>query len=86
MKAITIRNIEPSVSAKLKQAAKAEGKSVNQFLVDMIKQNLGMQKKKRFSAVHNDLDHLFGRWSESEFDRIQSKIDRERKIDAELWK
>ncbi len=46
MKAITIRGIDSSVSAKLKQTAKSENKSVNQLILDMIKQNIGMQKKK----------------------------------------
>ncbi|MFP4031723.1 MAG: hypothetical protein ACLFTV_09195 [Desulfococcaceae bacterium] len=33
----------------------------------------------------HDLDHLFGRWTEEEFQRIQGKIDEERRIDPELW-
>jgi len=28
---------------------------------------------------------MFGRWSQEEFDKIQGKIDAERKIDKELW-
>ena len=30
----------------------------------------------------HDLDHLFGRWTEKEFQRIQGKIDEERRMDA----
>jgi len=46
MKTITIRGIDSSVSSKLKQVAKEEKKSVNQLVLDMIKQHVGMQKKK----------------------------------------
>ena len=46
MKVITIRGVEPILSAKLKQAAKEEGKSVNQFIIEMLKENFGLQKKK----------------------------------------
>ncbi len=85
MKAITIRNVEPSMSSRLKEEAKIQGKSVNQYLIDMIKQNLGLQKKKRYSNEYHDLDDLFGKWSDKEYQQIQGKIDGDRKIDKELW-
>ena len=85
MKAITIRGIDSSVSSKLKQVAKNERKSVNQLVLDMIKQNIGMQKKKKYTKKYNDLDHLFGKWTDAEFDIIQGIINSQRKIDLELW-
>ena len=86
MGAITLRGLETSVKEKLKRAAKKQGKSVNQMVKDALKQHLGMIKDKKFTLVHHDLDHLFGRWSEQEFKRIQRKIDSEHKIDEELWR
>jgi len=85
MKAITIRGIDSSVSSKLKQVAKNEKKSVNQLVLDMIKQNIGMQKRKKYTKKYNDLDHLFGKWTDAEFDNIQGIINSQRKIDLELW-
>jgi len=85
MKAITIRGLEPSVSSKLKKVAKKEKKSVNQLVLDMIKQNIGMQKEKKYTKQYDDLDHLFGIWTDAEFDKIQGLIDSHRKIDRELW-
>jgi len=85
MKAITIRGLEPSVSSKLKKVAKKEKKSVNQLVLDMIKQNIGMQKEKKYTKQYDDLDHLFGIWTDAEFDKIQGRIDSHRKIDRELW-
>jgi hypothetical protein len=52
----------------------------------MLKKNMGMKKEKKFTAVYHDLDHLFGKWSDKEFEKIQGKINSERKIDQELWK
>ena len=86
MKAITIRGIDSSISSKLKQVAKNEKKSVNRLVLDMIKQNIGMQKKKKYTRKYNDLDHLFGKWSYAEFEEIQGIINSQRKIDLELWK
>jgi len=86
MKAITIRGIDPSVSEKLKQAAKDEGKSVNRLLLEMINQNVGLKKGKKYTRKFNDLDHLFGKWDDTEFSEIQGIVDIQRKIDMELWK
>ena len=85
MKTLTVRGIEPKLSELLKNLAKQEGKSVNQVIIDTLKKHFGLQKEKKYSQVYHDLDDLFGRWSQKEFDRIQSKIDAERKIDQELW-
>ena len=85
MKTITVRRIEPSLAKKLKQVANKEGKSVNQLVIETIKQYLGMKKEKRFTVVYHDMDHIFGRWSEEEFEQIQGKIDSEQKVEKELW-
>lgn len=85
MKTITVRRLEPSLAKKLKQMANKEGKSVNQLVIDTIKQYLGVKKEKRFTVVYHDMDHIFGRWSDEEFEQIQGKIDSERKVEKELW-
>jgi hypothetical protein len=85
MKAITIRGVGYELSEKLKQTAGKESKSVNQFVLDTIKEKLGMNKPKRFTKTYDDLDHLFGGWSREEYEDIQTRIDKERKIDKDLW-
>lgn len=86
MKAVTIRGVEPEVAKRLKDAAARQGKSVNQLTLEIIKGGLGLQKEKTHSREYDDLDDLFGNWSEAEFSEIQGRIDRERRIDPELWK
>ena len=85
MKAITIRGIEPEVAEKLKQTADRQGKSTNKLILEMIRKELGFEKEKQFSRKYDDLDALFGRWSEAEYREISSKIEQERNIDPELW-
>ena len=85
MKAITIRGIEPEVAEKLKQTASFQGKSANRLVLDMIKKELGFEKEKRFSCRYHDLDALFGKWGEDEFQKISNAIEQERQIDPELW-
>ena len=85
MKAITIRGIDNHISEKLKETAKEEGKSVNRFLLELIKQNIDGQEKNKYSKQYKDLDHLFGKWSEDEFLKMQNLIEVQRNIDQELW-
>ena len=86
MKTITVRGLDETITKNLKLMAGQNGKSVNQFVLDTLKERLGLKKEKKYTVVHHDMDHLFGIWSENEFKGIQGKIDSERKIDKELWK
>jgi len=84
LKTMTIRGLEPILIDKMKESAKQQNQSLNQFVVETLMLHMGMKKK--FTAEYHDLDHLFGIWSEKDFKRIQGKIDSERKIDKELWR
>lgn len=85
LKNMTLRGLDPQLVAKLREAAEQEGKSVNQTALDALRKQFGLDQSRRFTEVYRDLDHLFGRWDEDEFARIQRKIDSERRIDLELW-
>ena len=86
MKTITIRGIHPELAEKLTKTASQSSKSINKLLLDTLEERFGMKKKKRFTNTYDDMDHLFGRWTEQEFQQIQEKIDTGRQIDEELWK
>lgn len=86
MGSLSIRGVDEKLAVLLKEAASLEHKSINQFVLDVIKKQVGMHKEKRFTQEWHDLDKLFGKWSEEDFLRIQGKIANERQIDEELWK
>lgn len=86
MGSLSIRGVDEELASLLKEAASLEHKSVNQFVLDTIKKQVGLKKEKRFTQDWHDLDTLFGKWSKEEFESIQGKIDNERQIDEELWK
>lgn len=86
MGSISIRGVDEKLAALLKEKASLEHKSVNQFVLDTLKIQLGLKKEKRFTQEWSDLDSLFGKWSKEEFSQIQEKIDNERQIDEEIWK
>ena len=86
MKAVTIRGVGPEVADKLKLTAAKQGKSINQLVLEIVKEGLGLKKGKKFSREYDDLNNLFGSWSDDEFRKIHTKIDQERQVDQELWK
>ena len=86
MSNLSIRGIDPALAITLKQQAQANGMSVNQLVLDVLKEHTGLHKKKHFTQKYHDLDFLFGQWTDSDFDKIQGKIDSERACDDELWK
>jgi hypothetical protein len=86
MGAISIRGVDKQLAALLKEKALEKNKSVNQFILEVLKKHIGLQKENRFTQEWHDLDSLFGKWTEEEFSAIQEKITSERQIDHELWK
>ena len=85
MATITLHDIDDRISAALKEKARKEGTSVNALMLKLLKESLGIDKKKR-SVVYDDLDHLAGTWSSkdaAEFERATAVFE---KVDEEMWK
>jgi len=85
MKSVTIRGVDEHLAELLKKRAVSEQKSMNQLLLEIVRNSLGVTREKQFTVEYTDLDFLFGSWSESEFKQIQEKISAQRQIDQELW-
>jgi len=85
MGTMTIRGLDDLTTKTLKERAKKEGTSINTALLKLIKEELGLHKKKR-TVVYDDLDHLAGTWSEKDFKEFLKKIEDFEKIDDKMWK
>lgn len=85
MSVITLRGVDETTAKILKERAKKDGISVNAVLLKTLRQSLGLEKKKR-NAIHNDLDHLAGTWSETDFTKFQKRIADFESVDDKLWK
>ncbi|MBI5207152.1 MAG: antitoxin [Candidatus Firestonebacteria bacterium] len=83
MNTITVRGIDNEVSKALKEKAKEERTSVNSIILEVIKEALGLKKRK---AIYHDLDHLAGTWNEKDFKDFQNKITDFETIDENMWK
>jgi len=85
MKTMTVRGIDPEMADALKKAAQNQGKSINQVALESIRSSLGLGKHNKYKIIYDDLDMLFGTWSDEDFKTIQGKIESERTIDQETW-
>lgn len=85
MAIMTIRGLDDLTIKALKEKAKQEGTSVNATLVKLLREELGLKKKKR-TVVYNDLDHLAGTWSDNDYKEFQNRIEDFEKVDEAMWK
>jgi len=82
---MTLRGIDERISGALKERAKKEGASVNAVMLRILKESLGLEKKKR-SVLYDDIDCLAGTWSAqdaAEFERATAVFE---SVDKDLWK
>lgn len=82
---MTLRGMDEESAAALKERARQEGISLNALMLKLLKESLGLVKKRRCNEYY-DLDSLAGTWSESdsvEFAQVTSVFE---KIDEEMWK
>ena len=85
MTTMTLRGIDERIAAALKEKARKEGTSVNAFVLRVLKESLGIEKKKR-GVVYDDLDHLAGTWSKKDAAEFEQATAVFEKVDEEMWK
>ena len=86
MKSITIDGIDDELAQALESAAERERTSVDQVVVELLRERFGLARGMDTGRRHHDLDGLFGRWSDEEFEQIQGAVNEQRDIDAYLWR
>ncbi len=85
MGAMTLRGVDDRMAKALKEKAKKDGNSVNATLIKILRESLGMEKKKR-NIVYDDLDHLAGTWTNKDYREFSKKIADFEMVDKKMWK
>lgn len=85
MATMTLRGIDDTISGALKARAQQEDSSVNTVMLKILKEALGIEKKKR-TAKYHDLDHLAGTWSQQEAEAFKQATAVFESVDENLWK
>ena len=85
MNTMTLRGIDETTATALKEKARQEQTSVNSVTLKILKEALGVEKKKR-NVIHNDLNHLAGTWSAQEEEEFSQNTAVFETIDEDMWK
>lgn len=78
---MTIRNLPASVAEALEREKRRRGRSLNQTVIDLLGQSLGVE-----GARSNGLGRLAGRWDEGELREFERAVAPFEQIDEELWR
>lgn len=81
IRALTIRNLPPSLADALDREKRRRGQSLNQTVIDLLGQGLGAQ-----GVRSNGLGRLAGGWSEEEFREFEQATAPFEAVDEELWR
>lgn len=81
IKALTIRNLPPSLAEALEREKRRRGKSLNQTVIDLLGQGLGAE-----GVRSNGLGRLAGGWSEDELRDFERATAQFEAVDEELWR
>ena len=78
---LTVRNLPDELTAALEREKRRRGTSLNQTVIDLLRQGLGVQGKRS-----NGVGKLAGTWTAAEHREFLSAILMFEEIDQELWK
>ena len=82
MNYMTVRNIDPDLARALEDEKRRRGKSINQTVIELLRQALSLDWK---SKGANGLEKLAGTWSQDEFESFERATAVFEQIDAEQW-
>ncbi len=85
MKAITLRNIPPSLGKRLEEEAETHETSLNKTVIRLLLQATGLVGRERGEKRFHDLDHLAGTWTPEEAAELDRALADQRRIDPEIW-
>lgn len=83
MKHLTVRNLPNELGRALEREKRRRGSSLNQTVIDLLSQGLGVGAGAR---RRNGLARLAGTWSEEELRRFEAAVAVTEQVDDELWK
>jgi len=84
MKTSSLRGIDEELEKALKKEAQQTETSINTTTLNLIRESLGLIKKKR-NKVYQDIDKLAGTWSREDERIFKENTQFFDKIDTEVW-
>lgn len=85
MKPITLRDIPSKVQKAIQKRAARENLSLNKSVNKMLEEYVEQQNDTKKDVVYDDLENLFGLWSQKEAAQFKRNLKKQRRLDQELW-
>ncbi len=82
MRHLTVRNLPQEVAHALKDEKRRRGLSLNQTVIELLGQGLGVSDLHR----SNGLAQLAGSWSAADLTEFEAAIADTKRIDEEMWR
>jgi hypothetical protein len=78
---LTVRNVSPELSRALEAERMRRGGTLNQTVLDLLKQSLGVGSRRT-----NGLKELAGTWSQEELEEFEANVGTFSVPDEEMWR
>jgi plasmid stability protein len=78
---LTLQDVPKDVDDALRSKAQAEGKSVDQVALDVLKAGLGLRQRPK---KHIDLSDIAGTWIEDP--EVEAALRDQDRVDPEMWR
>ena len=86
MKQLTIRITDPELECHIDQLARAEGISLNQAALKVLRKGAGIEAGQAERGISNGLDAFFGTWTEEQAKEITQATRVFEAIDEAFWR
>ncbi len=86
MKSISIHGIDKETEKAIKERAKADGKSVNKIVKELIAKSLGMGAQGRGTDKREEFVDLCGAWTGEEAAEFLERIEDLEAVDPKDWR
>lgn len=83
MRHLTVRNVPEELARALEREKRMRGRSLNQTVIDLLRQALGLDPGSRYD---NGLAALAGTWTKAEHAAFEGAVQPFGEVDEELWR
>jgi hypothetical protein len=85
---VTVRGVDPRMGRALKDEARRRGLSVNRTVLALLREAIGIEDEpaRGRRRTYDDLDPLAGTWKSPAASKLLGELERQRGIDAGLWR
>ncbi|MBY0274297.1 hypothetical protein K2Z84_03075 [Candidatus Binatia bacterium] len=81
-----MRGFGDDVERRLRAVARAEGVSLNEAVLRLLRKGAGLQSSEAGNVIGDALDHLAGTWTDVDLREFDEAVRVTERIDDDLWR